>query len=208
LENSIFPWAPFYVGYALLALALPLWLKSYQFGPIRAVKWHHWLLGIAAAVLLQLVGGLVFGLLIPLLFGNVLGDPFYDISAALPAMWQAAADRWDSSAAVIQTAYLAFIFLWAGVGEELFYRGYIQGVLRRRRGFYVAALVSALFFAIRHATQLFLLWPDYPVVAAVAWVTFAFIFGVIMSYLYERAQSLYLPIFIHVLFNAIPLLAG
>jgi membrane protease YdiL (CAAX protease family) len=208
LENSVFPWSPFYVVYALLALALPLWLRSYRFGPIRAVKWWHWLLGVVAAVALQLVGGLIFGLLIPLLFGDVLGDPFYDIGAALPAMLQAAADRWNSSAAAMQTAYLSFIFLWAGVGEELFYRGYMQGALRRQRGFYAAMLVSALFFALRHATQLFLLWPNYPVIAAVAWVGFAFIFGIGMSYLYERTQSLYLPIFIHVLFNAIPLLAG
>jgi membrane protease YdiL (CAAX protease family) len=208
LENSILPWSPFYVLYASLALALPLWLKSYRFGAIRAVKWWHWLLALVAALLLQIMGGIIFGLLIPWLFGDVIGNPYYDISAALPAMWQTAAARFNTSATTIQSAYLAFIFLWAGVGEELFYRGYMQGVLRRRRGFGAAMLVSAFFFALRHATQLFLLWPDYPVVAAVAWVTFAFIFGIAMSVLYERTKSLYLPVFIHVLFNAIPLLAA
>jgi hypothetical protein len=56
LENSLLPWSPFYVVYALLALALPLWLGSYRFGPIRAVKWWHWPAGIVAAILFQLVG--------------------------------------------------------------------------------------------------------------------------------------------------------
>jgi membrane protease YdiL (CAAX protease family) len=37
---------------------------------------------------------------------------------------------------------------------------------------------------------------------------FAFIFGIAMSVLYERSKSLYLPVFIHVLFNAIPFLAA
>jgi hypothetical protein len=40
--------------------------------------------------------------------------------------------------------------------------------------------------AARHAVQLALLWPDYPWVAAMAWVLFAFIFGVGMSYLLAR----------------------
>ncbi len=208
LENSLLPWAPFYVVYALLALALPLWLGSYRFGAIRAVKWWHWPAGIAAAVLFQLVGAIIFVGLVPLLFGDVLGNAFYDIGAALPAMWEAAATRLNSSPAAIQSAYLLFIFLWAGVGEELFYRGYVQGALRPLRGFRVAMLVSAVFFAVRHAVQLTLLWPDYPWIAAIAWVLFAFIFGVAMSYLYERTKSLYLPVFIHILFNAIPLLAG
>jgi membrane protease YdiL (CAAX protease family) len=208
LENSLLPWSPFYMVYALLTLALPLWLGSYRFGPIRAVKWWHWPAGIVAAILFQLVGAIIFAGLVPLLFGEVLGNPFYDIAAALPAMWETAAARLNSSPTAIQSAYLLFIFVWAGVGEELFYRGYVQGALRSLRGFRVAMLVSAVFFAARHAVQLALLWPDYPWVAAMAWVLFAFIFGVGMSYLYERTKSLYLPVFIHILFNAIPLLAG
>jgi membrane protease YdiL (CAAX protease family) len=138
LENSLLPWAPFYVVYALLALALPIWLGSYRFGSIRAVRWWHWPAGIAAAFLFQLVGAIIFVGLVPLLFGDVLGNPFYDIGAALPAMWEAAAARLNNSPAAIQSAYLLFIFLWAGVGEELFCRGYVQGALRPLRGFRAA----------------------------------------------------------------------
>lgn len=205
LENSILPWAPFFVVQALLALAIPLALKTYRFGSLRAVKWWHWLAGIAAAVLIQVVGGLFLGLLVPNLFGSQ-GETAVDISAALMAMYETAAARLNSDPATIQTAYMVMIFLWAAVGEELFYRGYMQGTLETHIGFNRAMLISAAFFALRHATQLLLLWPDYPVIAALAWMTFSFAFGLAMSYLYRRTNSLTLPIFVHFILNTIPLL--
>ena len=207
LENSVLPWAPFFVLQAVLALVIPLALKTYRFGSLRAVRWWHWLAGIVAAVLIQLIGGLFLGLLVPNLFGSP-GETAVDIGAALMAMYETAAARLNSDPATIQTAYMVMIFLWAAVGEELFYRGYIQGTLETHIGFNRAMLISAAFFALRHATQLLLLWPDYPVIAALAWMTFSFAFGLLMSYLYKRTQSLTLPIFIHFLFNAIPLLVG
>lgn len=206
LENSLLPWAPFYVVYALLALAMPLWLKTYRFGPLRAVRWWHWLVGMGTAVLIQIVGSLFLGLLVPSLF-NGAGNPLYDNAAALQTMFAAAAGRLNMDAATVQTAYLLFIFVWAAFGEELFYRGYVQGVLSCRHAFWVAAIVSASFFGLRHATQLALLWPDYPWVAAAAWVLFSFAFGLVMSVLYQRTKSLILPVFIHLIVNALPLLA-
>jgi membrane protease YdiL (CAAX protease family) len=212
LENSILPWAPFFVVQAVLALAIPLALKTYRFGSLRAVRWWHWLAGILAAVLIQLVGGLFLGLLVPNLFGSsgetAAGSSTATIGAALMAMYETAAARLNSDPATIQTAYMVMIFLWAAAGEELFYRGYMQGTLEKGLGFNQAMLISATFFALRHATQLLLLWPEYPVVAALAWMTFSFAFGLAMSYLYECTQSLTLPIFIHFLLNAIPLLVG
>lgn len=208
LENGPLPWSPFYVLYALFAVAIPLWLRTYRFGRLRETAWWHWLLALVAVAVLHALGGAIFGGLVPLVFGDVLGDPYHDVAAALAAMWNEAAARLDLSAAVVQSAYLAFIFVWAGVGEELFYRGYLQGVLRRRRGPAAAVLVAAAFFAVRHAVQFALLWPAYPVVAAAAWVAFAFIFGVAMGALYERTGSLTLPVFIHVLFNVPALVAG
>lgn len=205
LENSILPWAPFFVIQALLALAIPLALKTYRFGSLRTVRWWHWLAGIAAAVLIQLVGGLFLGLLVPNLFGSP-GEAAVDIGAALMAMYETAAAHLNSDPATIQTAYMVMIFLWAALGEELFYRGYMQGALEKRLNFNRAMLISAGFFALRHATQLLLLWPDYPVIAALAWLTFSFAFGLLMSYLYKRTNSLILPIFVHFILNTIPLL--
>ncbi len=210
LENTVLPWAPFFVVQALLALAIPLALKTYRFGSLRDVRWWHWLAGIVGAVLIQLVGGLFLGLLVPSLFGSpgetAAGNSTADIGAALLAMYETAAVRLNSNPATIQTAYLTMILLWAAVGEELFYRGYMQGALEARLGFTWAMLISASFFALRHATQLLLLWPDYPFVAALAWMTFSFVFGLLMSYLYKRTNSLILPIFIHFILNTLPLL--
>ena len=205
LENSVLPWSPFYVVQALLALTIPLALGTYRFGSLRAVRWWHWLVGIVAAVLIQLVGGLFLGLLVPQLFSGM-EETAVSIGAALMAMYETAADRLNSDPQTIQTAYMLMIFLWAAFGEELFYRGYMQGALQKSLGFNRAMLISAGFFALRHATQLLLLWPNYPFVAALAWMIFSFAFGLLMSYLYKRTNSLILPIFIHFILNAIPLL--
>ena len=210
LENSILPWAPFFIVQAILALAIPLTLKTYRFGSLKAVRWWHWLAGIVAAVLIQVVGGLFLGLLVPQLFGG-LGETAadtgtVDISVALMEMYKTAALRLNRSPETIQNAYMIMIFLWAAFGEELFYRGYMQGTLEKRVGFNQAMLISAGFFALRHATQLLLLWPDYPIVAALAWMTFSFAFGLVMSYLYRRTNSLILPVFVHFILNTIPLL--
>ncbi len=213
LENTrLVPWSPFYVLYAGLAIGIPLWLGAYRFGPIAAVRWWHWLAGALAAVLLQVIGGVFFAFLVPQV-GALLGvrdglleTPAYSISAALQALFQVSALRFQASPEAIANAYLLFIFLWAGLGEELFYRGYLHGVLRTRLGFGLAALVSAGFFAIRHAFQLALLWPAYPWWAAFSWMIFAFFFGILMSCLYERRGSLYLPVWIHAIFNALALL--
>ena len=210
LENSILPWAPFFVVQAVLALAIPLALKTSRFGSLKSVRGSPWLAGIVAAVLIQVVGGLFLVLLVPQLFGGLgetaAGTSTADISAALMEMYKTAAERLSSSPETIQTAYMFMIFLWAAFGEELFYRGYMQGTLEKSLGFNRAMFISAGFFALRHATQLLLLWPGYPVVAALAWIIFAFSFGLLMSYLYKRTNSLILPIFIHFIFNGLPLL--
>lgn len=53
---------------------------------------------------------------------------------------------------------------------------------------------------------LLLLWPNYPVIAVLPWMTVSFAFGLLMSYLYKRTDSLTLPIFVHFILNTIPLL--
>jgi membrane protease YdiL (CAAX protease family) len=206
IENRVVPWAPFHVGHALLALAIPLWLKAYRIGTFKAVRWWHWVTGMVTAVLFQLLAGLFLSVLVPTLFGG--STLMTDIGLSLPALFETAASRWQTSPASIQSAYLLFIFVWAAVGEELFYRGYMQGVLEKEWGLKTAVFLSAAFFGIRHAMQLALLWPDYPWIAAAAWVLFAALFGAAMSLIYHRTRSLILPIFIHFLFNLLPLLAG
>jgi membrane protease YdiL (CAAX protease family) len=210
LENTIAPWAPFYAVYALLAIVLPFALRASTFGRARAIRLRTWVLAIVSGIVLQALASLFIGYLYPRLLGalgtdpTVLDQPFYSLGPALAALFDAAALRLDATAGTVQIVYLGFITIWAGFGEEVFYRGYLHGTLARYRGFAFAAIVSASFFAVRHATQLALLWPEYPWAAAAAWVVLSFLVGIYMSFLYHRTRSLYLPITVHYIFNLIP----
>lgn len=212
LENSILPWSPFFIVYATLAILIPFVLKTYRFGSIKAIPWWHWLVGIIAAVLFQFLGRLIVFILFASL--SALGieaspqNPSYGLGAAEELMIKTAALRLNTTPETINTAYTALLLLWAGFGEEVFYNGYIQGVLRQRHSFTFAMLVSSFYFAIRHYTQLLLLLPNYPIIAVSTWVLWTFIIGLIISYVYERTRSLYLPIYIHYLINFVPLLLG
>jgi membrane protease YdiL (CAAX protease family) len=53
---------------------------------------------------------------------------------------------------------------------------------------------------------LFFLWPDVPLVAAGSWVLGTFVFGLLMSYLYEKTRSLYPPMIVHTAINIVELL--
>lgn len=214
VENSLVPWAPFFLLYAGLTVGLPLALGTYRFKSIRSVGIQGWAAGILVAIALQVVGVVILGVIYPFLlslagFPEVaVAGPGFNLNAALNQVFIVTAERLGGSASGWWVRYTLFIALWAGLGEELLYRGYLQGVLEASRGFAAAAIISAAFFGLRHATQLALLWPAYPFPAAAAWVLYAFLVGLVFSSIYRRTRSLYLPVFIHYLFNAIPLLGG
>ncbi len=89
----------------------------------------------------------------------------------------------------------------APIGEEIFFRGIIQSALRRLvlprhdsyRHRWFAILAAGTLFGLAHISNL----RDVLPLAA---------FGIILGYLYERTGSLYVPILVHMLFNAKPLL--
>jgi hypothetical protein len=208
-ESIWLPLAPYFVLYAILAILIPLFLRTYQFAPIGATLKNHWkwIIGVFA---LDFMWGQVFNGLYERVLVNwkLDGNPFYSLNAAIDVLANAAAHKFAITPDVALTIYALFILLWAPVGEELFYRGYLQGVLRRSWGFKPAALVSAAFFGIRHATHLFFLWPDVPVAAACIWVVSAFGSGLLMSYLYEKTRSLLPPMLVHAALNVIEILAS
>jgi membrane protease YdiL (CAAX protease family) len=208
LAESIFPpWAPYFIVYAILAIVIPLALGSYAFGSIREVTARHWklILGvfILALIVDQGIAGGLYQRVLDLL--GVGGDPYYSLDAALGKLADVAAVKFGISPDAAMGLYALFILIWAPIGEELFYRGYLQGVLRSRWSFRASALVSAAFFGIRHATHFFFLFPDVPWIAAASWVASAFVFGLFMSWLYEKTRSLYPPILVHAALNLIDL---
>ncbi len=211
LENGSAPWSPYYVVYVALAVGLPLKWKTYRFGPIRDIPWWAWLATPVIAILLQTVASVLVNVLytraVIALGGPArVNDPIVSVPAMFTAMFDVAAGRLPFSAHTVRVTYLGFLIVWAGFGEELYFRGYVQGTLRTRKGARYAIVVASALFAVRHYTQMALLLPKYPVFAATAWVTMAFLVGIVLGLVYERTKSLWLPVAIHYLFNIVPFL--
>lgn len=213
IENRPAPWAPFYVFYAATATILPLKWKTYHFGPARSIRWWMWLACPVIAILLQAIGSvllnIVYARIVVALGGpERLGNPIIGVPAMFDALFNAAAPRLHVDAHTVRVAYLGFLVAWAGLGEELFFRGYVQGVLRRHHSARYAITVATVLFAVRHYMQMLLLFPTYPVFAATAWCAMAIPLGFVVGYIYEKTNSLWMPVTIHYLFNIIPFLAG
>jgi membrane protease YdiL (CAAX protease family) len=186
-ENTVAPWAPFYVVYAALTLVLPVIFGSVTIARIRLPRWPYWIAAIGLAVVLQGV----FRLL----------TRTVDLEAMFGVVFDAAASRLNRPPAAIARAYLLLIIVWAGLGEELFYRGYLQARLRQRFGAPTAIISASAIFAVRHYTQVLIAWPHVPWSAATIWVLAALIVGVAVGWLYEKSGSLLPPILCHYTFN-------
>ena len=213
LENGPAPWAPFYVLYAAAATLLPLKWGTYRFGPVRAVRWWMWAVCPVIALLMQAIASvlvnIVYAQIVMKLGGpERLGNPIIGVPAMFDAMFQTAATRLSLTPQTVRVAYLSFLVAWAGLGEELYFRGYVQGVLRRHHSARYAITVAAVLFGVRHYMQMLLLLPTYPVFAATAWCAMAIPVGIVLGIIYEKTDSLWMPVAIHYLFNIAPFLAG
>jgi membrane protease YdiL (CAAX protease family) len=85
------------------------------------------------------------------------------------------------------------IVLAAPLSEEIFFRGFIFGGLRRRLSFPVAGLISACIFGVFHYTG-----PD-----SVGVLPLLAVLGLILAWVYEETGSIYPTMAIHALNNAI-----
>jgi membrane protease YdiL (CAAX protease family) len=186
-ENTVAPWAPFYVVYATLTLLLPFVFGSVTIAKVRVAKWPFWIAALGLALLLQGV--------IRLLTGMV------DLPGMFGAMFEVAGRRLGRPPVAVAKAYLLMITIWAGLGEELFYRGYLQARLRRRFGAVTAIAIASAIFALRHYTQVLLAWPHIDWTTATVWVASTFIVGVVLGWLYEKSASLLPPILCHYVVN-------
>ncbi|MBZ4654904.1 MAG: abortive infection protein [Peptococcaceae bacterium] len=90
-----------------------------------------------------------------------------------------------------------FPFLVGGflvpVAEEFFYRGFLYPVLRRHLGVLLGIIASGLLFTLAHFNQI--------------WFVEIFLVGVILTWLYQRFDSLLPAIIAHIVLNGSRLLA-
>jgi len=187
LENTVAPWAPFYVGYAVLATTLPFVFGAVPVARPARPRVMHLVVAVVLAAALQGAFRLIASTV--------------DLEAMFGAVFTAASARLHRPPEVIAGRYILCIQIWAGGGEEIFYRGYVQAQLRQRMGAAPAIAVASVLYAVRHYTQVLLAWPAVPWGAATVWVAACLVVGVAIGVLYERTRSLVPPIVCHYVFN-------
>lgn len=73
------------------------------------------------------------------------------------------------------------------VAEELMFRGILYKRFRERQGFWYSAVWSALLFSLMHSST--------------TQMIYAFLLGLLLSYLYEKFASFKAPVLLHILLN-------
>ncbi len=203
LESSPgWPWAPFIVLHAVLGVAIPLIARC---GPRENFFeiWRRY----AGLIRFGILGGaayitvIVFSVMIGLSLTGHMNDPQWNVIAAYRKIYSVVSPGIGEPFSVLLCFF--FVVLWAGIGEELFYRGYAYGRLRRWHGIIGANLLSSVLFGVRHVAQLFYLGSPFPVISGLVYFAFSSVAGSMLAYLYERSGSLWLPIIVHSSINLI-----
>lgn len=111
------------------------------------------------------------------------------VHAPLPSQptWAIFGKAKDAS---LGTAYLAVAFLLP-MAEEIIFRGYLFGALRRRFSGKIVVIITALIFALIHFQRLYFV----PLVG----------FGLILGWIRLKTDSLRLPVLLHAINNAVSL---
>lgn len=74
------------------------------------------------------------------------------------------------------------------VSEEMMFRGVLFKRFRERQGFWYSAVCSSVFFAFMHTN--------------VTQTIYAFLLGLMLSYLYEKTGSIKAPVLLHIVLNS------
>jgi len=100
---------------------------------------------------------------------------------------QLGSDFYEHDSVVILTG-IAIVFM-APVAEEIFFRGFVFGGLRRYMNMPIAGLLSGMLFAMAHG--------DPGLILPFAGV------GLVLAYVYEKSGSLFASIGVHFVFNSV-----
>lgn len=143
------------------------------FRPPASSRWYVWSALIAIGVLPAVA---LINLAVQAIVGAQFRNPQIDMLAPEGFSWAGLA------------AMLAMVGVVAPIVEEVVFRGLLYAWLRERFGIWPGAILSALAFAGAHGIVILL-----PAL---------FLIGLLLARIYERSGSLWPPIIVHCVFNA------
>lgn len=97
---------------------------------------------------------------------------------------------------------IPFTYLFVGPGEELMFRGAVQGLLRESYSAAPGIAVASAVFAIAHAGNVI----NAPVEQKLAYFAVIFTLSLVLGALYELSDNLVVPIVVHGTYNALTFL--
>jgi CAAX protease family protein len=178
-------------AFAILAV-LVVWLSIYHKGWVRIVRFPdkgQWGRQLGAGV----VSGLILFPLITVVVGGILSVVLHAITGQEVQPPEQVGENLTTLGAVITVAYA---FVLAPIGEELFFRGILFRTLRDRHGFWVGAVGSSFAFGLIHFI------PGNAADAALLMIAMFFT-GMGLCTIYDRRGTLAASIAAHVTFNVI-----
>ncbi|MEO6095656.1 MAG: CPBP family intramembrane glutamic endopeptidase [Fibrobacteria bacterium] len=203
-ESVYPPWAPYFLIYAGLAIAIPVAAGTCVFGsPWGTVSgaWREMALAGAGMACWEI--GL-FHWVYEVWWLRRIGradDPGLSVPAAIRSLLRLAERRTGIDPARAELIFAGYTLVWAPIGEEFFYWGYLFEVTRPAWGFPTASVVTASLFAFRHAVHFLYLGKRTPFIPAACLALSAFASGLLNSWLYEQSGSLWPLILLHILMN-------
>ncbi len=204
-ESIFAPWAPFFWIYALLAISLPVALGHVPFGSFQDVFRCSRHMLIAGGLMVAWEIGL-FHWIYEMVFLRRIGrgrDPSFSVPAAIGDLLQRAEKLTGVPEKYSTLIFAAYTLVWAPLGEEVFYWGYLQNTLRPHYGFALAASLAAVFFAFRHAVHFLYLRGNLPWRPALALSLSAFGSGCVNGWLFEKTGCLTPLIVLHLAMNGL-----
>jgi len=206
IETMFSPSAPFFWLYAALAIAIPIYagMEKFSWAYSKFTIVEYWKI-----MVVIFIGMEVWDIGSNLGFQawmNYLGkgDDFnFSMNAAIPHLASVAAARLGTTQSVTLGLYGLFFMLWAPIGEEFFYRGYLQKNLTKKLGSSFAIIIMALIFGLRHSIHFLYLWPELPIGPMIFWAINATVIGALLGVLYKKTNSVSICIVAHFLANVI-----
>lgn len=85
-----------------------------------------------------------------------------------------------------------YVMALAPITEEILFRGFFTEILKHSYAPWPAVMISSLLFAIGHGQ--------------IVWIVYAFLMGVVLSFIAQKSGTIYSSIFVHIGFNTASLL--